>query len=235
MATGSDTELGKIAAKLKRASPETAFERGIRSFGQLLIQIVVVITVVVLAVKVGFQHKPLVDAFLVSLALAVGMTPQLLPAVTSVVLAAGAVAMSKKKVIVKQLLAIENLGSMTVLCSDKTGTLTEGAIRFHGGLDVFGERSRRVERLAYLNSRFQTGFSNPIDIAILEAVPFDEPQTKKIDEVPYDFVRKRLSVRVETEAGKEMITKGPLLPCRRAVIERNYRTVRSLILSRCNE
>jgi P-type Mg2+ transporter len=209
-ATSTDTELGKISASLGKRSPESSFERGIRQFGQLLIKIVVFITVVVFAIKVGIQHKHLTDALLVSLALAVGMTPQLLPAVTSVVLAAGASAMAKKQVIIKRLLSIENLGSMTVLCSDKTGTLTEGSIRLQGALDIFGVSSQRVERLAYLNASLQTGFPNPIDSAIRDYGQFDLTNIQKVDEIPYDFVRKRLSVRLETNGNKEIITKGAL-------------------------
>lgn len=164
--TGQDTEFGKISVRLEQKAPETGFERGIRHFGQLLIKVVVLITVIVFAIKLGWQGKPLLDSLLVGLALAVGMTPQLLPAVTSVVLAAGAKAMSKKNVIIKQLLSIENLGNMTVLCSDKTGTLTEGTIRLHAALDTEGLLSKRVLHLAYLNACLQTGFSNPVDRAI---------------------------------------------------------------------
>ena len=129
--TGRDTEFGRISERLEHKQPETGFERGLRHFGQLLIKVVLVITVAVFVVKVGIQKKDVTESLLVGLALAVGMTPQLLPAITSVVLAAGAKAMAKQQVIVKQLLAIENLGSMTVLCSDKTGTLTDGVIQLH--------------------------------------------------------------------------------------------------------
>ncbi len=214
--TGRDTELGKISVRLESKAPETGFERGIRHFGQLLIKIVLVITVIVFGVKVGLQDKPLVDSLLVGLALAVGMTPQLLPAVTSVVLAAGAKAMSKRQVIVKQLLSIENLGNMTVLCSDKTGTLTQGKIHLHAALDADGIDSQHVLWLAYLNASFQTGFANPIDQALrdyaigsptfLNLNPVD--QVRKRDEIPYDFVRKRLSVRIEQAGRNLMITKG---------------------------
>lgn len=209
-ATGRDTEFGKISERLEHKAPETGFERGIRQFGQLLIKVVLVITVVVFAVKVGLQHKPLVDSLLVGLALAVGMTPQLLPAVTSVVLAAGAKSMAKHQVIVKQLLAIENLGSMTVLCSDKTGTLTEGTIRLHDTMDVTGQTSERVLQHAYFNAYFQTGFTNPIDRAIRDRQEFDTTGIEKLDEIPYDFIRKRLSVRIGWNGQKLLITKGAL-------------------------
>lgn len=225
--TGRETELGKISSRLEHKAPETGFERGIRHFGQLLIKVVVVITVVVFGVKVGLQDKPLVDSLLVGLALAVGMTPQLLPAVTSVVLAAGAKAMSERQVIVKQLLSIENLGSMTVLCSDKTGTLTEGTIKLQAALDADGNASEHVLRLAYLNASLQAGFANPIDRALCESITsldaasakdvratdrssLSTPLTnaRKLDEIPYDFVRKRLSVRIEQDGQKLLITKG---------------------------
>lgn len=209
-ATGRDTEFGKISERLEHKAPETGFERGIRHFGQLLIKVVLVITVVVFAVKVGLQHKPLVESLVVGLALAVGMTPQLLPAVTSVCLAAGAKAMARHQVIVKQLLSIENLGSMTVLCSDKTGTLTEGTIKLHETLDTTGQPSERVMQHAYFNAFFQTGFTNPIDRAIREKQEFDTAGIEKLDEIPYDFIRKRLSVRIAWKGQKLLITKGAL-------------------------
>ncbi len=208
--TGPDTEFGRISERLEHKQPETGFERGIRHFGQLLIKVVLVITVVVFAVKIGVQQKPLVESLLVGLALAVGMTPQLLPAVTSVVLAVGAKTMAKHQVIVKQLLAIENLGSMTVLCSDKTGTLTDGVIQLHETLDVAGQPNDRVARLAFLNAYFQTGFANPIDRAIRDRKEFDTSGVEKLDEIPYDFIRKRLSVRVKENGQKLLITKGAL-------------------------
>ncbi|HEY2251775.1 MAG TPA: HAD-IC family P-type ATPase, partial [Planctomycetaceae bacterium] len=210
-ATGRETEFGRISERLEHKQPETGFERGLRHFGQLLIKVVVIITVVVFAVKVGLQAKDAVDSLVVGLALAVGMTPQLLPAITSVVLAAGAKAMSRQQVIVKQLLAIENLGSMTVLCSDKTGTLTEGVIHLHETLDVAGQPSERVLRLAWLNAHFQAGFENPIDRSIRDRQSFDVSGIEKLDEIPYDFIRKRLSVRIrEVDGRRILITKGAL-------------------------
>lgn len=208
--TGKNTEFGKISARLEAKAPETGFERGLRHFGQLLIKVVLVITVVVFCVNVGVQGKPVVSSLIIGLALAVGMTPQLLPAVTSVVLAAGAKSMAKHQVIVKQLLAIENLGSMTILCSDKTGTLTEGVIHLEQAVDITGQECERVSRHAYLNAFFQTGFANPIDRAICDFKKFDTEGIQKLDEIPYDFIRKRLSVRVTQEGKKLLITKGAL-------------------------
>ena len=210
VATGPETEFGKISARLEHKPPETGFERGIRQFGQLLIKIVVTIAVVVFAIKVGILRKPAVEQLTFVLSLAVGMTPQLLPAITSVVLAAGAKSMSKHQVIIKQLLSIENLGSMTILCSDKTGTLTEGVIQLHDTLDASGNVSERVHQLAYYNAYFQTGFENPIDRALCDRKRFDTTGIIKLDEVPYDFIRKRLSVRVQSREEKWLITKGAL-------------------------
>lgn len=210
VATGAATEFGRISERLNVQPPETGFEHGLRRFGRLLIQIVLVITVVVFAIKVGWQQRPVVESLLVGLALAVGMTPQLLPAITSVVLATGAKSMSRHAVIVKQLLSIENLGSMTVLCSDKTGTLTRGTIELQGALDVDGRPSERLHRLAYLNARLQTGFENPVDRAIRDGRPFDAAGVEKLDEIPYDFIRKRLSVRVRDQGESLLITKGAL-------------------------
>ena len=210
-ATGPETEFGRISERLEHKQPETGFERGLRQFGQLLIKVVVVITVVVFAIKVVVQGKDAVESLVIGLALAVGMTPQLLPAITSVVLAAGAKAMSRQQVIVKQLLAIENLGSMTVLCSDKTGTLTDGIIQLHDTLDVAGLPSERVLRFASYNAVLQTGFENPIDRAIRDKQAFDMSGVEKLDEIPYDFIRKRLSVRIRHNGGEQLlITKGAL-------------------------
>lgn len=208
--TNRDTEFGRISERLEHKPPESGFERGLRHFGQLLIKVVIVITVTVFAIKVGLQQKPITESLLVGLALAVGMTPQLLPAITSVVLAAGAKAMARQQVIVKQLLSIENLGSMTVLCSDKTGTLTSGVIELQESLDLSGQPSEHVARLAYINAYFETGFSNPIDNAIRKRIHCDTGGIEKLDEIPYDFIRKRLSVRVVDNGRKVLITKGAL-------------------------
>lgn len=208
--TGRDTEFGKISERLEHKPPVTGFELGLRQFGQLLVKVALCIIVVVFSVKVGIKGEPIMDSLLLALSFAVGMTPQLLPAITSVVLAAGAKAMAQHKVIVKQLLSIENLGSMTVLCSDKTGTLTEGVIQLQDTQDPSGKSSERVARFAYLNAFFQTGFTNPIDRAITEHKKFDTTGIQKLDEIPYDFIRKRLSVRVVDGGQKLLVMKGAL-------------------------
>lgn len=150
----------------------------------------------------------MIDSFLFALAIAVGIIPELLPAIISINLAVGAVHMARMKVIVKQLASIENLGSMNILCVDKTGTLTEGTMRFNGTHDVEGNNSNKALLYAYLNSSYQTGFTNPIDDAIRASQQLDLGQREKIDEVPYDFVRKRLSILVAHEGECIMITKG---------------------------
>lgn len=224
--TGAGTEFGRVSARLQQRPPESGFERGLRDFGRLLITVTLCIVVVVFSVKI-VTHQPLVDALLFSLALAVGMTPQLLPAITSVVMASGAKTMAREKVIVKQLIAIENFGSMTVLCSDKTGTLTEGEVRMHAAHDANGLPSDGVLRLGYFNSVFQAGFNNPIDRAICNHKRFETSGVECVDEIPYDFGRKRLSVLVSEGGRKVMITKGmfeQILECCTSVERTDHRT-----------
>ena len=207
--TGAQTLFGEISARLQLRPPETEFERGIRIFGDMLIKITLILVMALFAINVFFA-KPVVNSFLFALALAVGLTPELLPAIVSITLANGAQRMAKKKVIVKRLAAIENFGSMNVLCSDKTGTLTEGMVKLAGAIDVNGNTSEQVMRLAYLNASFESGFVNPIDTAIRELKQFEADRAlyKKIDEVPYDFIRKRLSIVAEKDSQHTMITKG---------------------------
>lgn len=211
VATGHATEFGRISARLEHRPPETGFARGLRHFGTLLIRVVLSFTAVVCAIKVGWQGKPLVESLLVGLALAVGMTPQLLPAITSVVLSAGAKAMARRRVIVKQLVSIENLGGMTVLCSDKTGTLTTGRIGVHAVLDAQGQPSRYVGECAFLNASLQTSFVNPIDAALRSQNEYRIDDGIRICELPYDFVRKRLSVCVRRGGSQTLLTKGALV------------------------
>ncbi|SDL08448.1 Mg2+-importing ATPase [Maridesulfovibrio ferrireducens] len=210
-ATALNTEFGKISKRLKLRPAETEFERGIKKFGYLLMEVTLVLVVLIFAFNVYFA-KPILDSFLFSLALAVGLTPQLLPVIISVNLANGAKRMAQHKVIVRRLSSIENFGSMNVLCSDKTGTLTDGTVRLKGAYDIYGEESEDVLHQAYMNSYFETGFISPIDEAIRGMESFDVSDFTKTDEVPYDFIRKRLSVLVrrEKESHSMMITKGAL-------------------------
>jgi Mg2+-importing ATPase len=207
--TGKETEFGQVSQRLELKPPETEFERGIRRFGYLLSQVTVLMVLVIFGVNV-FLHRPPLDSFLFALALAVGMTPQLLPAIISINLAHGARRMAANDVIVKRLAAIENFGSMDILCSDKTGTLTAGVVQLHGALDVAGEESERVLLHAFLNASFETGFANPIDQAIIGHKSFDVTAYRKLDEVPYDFLRKRLSILVAQGGKNLMVTKGAL-------------------------
>ena len=208
--TGTDTEFGRISQRLKVREPETEFERGVKHFGYLLLEITMVLVVAIFAINV-YLARPIIDSFLFSLALAVGLTPQLLPAIISINLAHGARQMASHKVIVKRLASIENFGSMNILCTDKTGTLTEGTVRMRSVLDLEGEESEEVFLLSYVNAFFEAGFNNPIDQAILSYGKPDISSFKKIDEVPYDFIRKRLSILVSTGSQHFIVTKGALV------------------------
>lgn len=208
--TGSHTEFAAIAAALERKIPETGFARGIRLFGYLMTEIMLAIVILVFFANL-LLHRPLIESLLFSLALAVGLTPELLPAIISVTLARGARAMAANGVIVRRLDAIENLGSMDLLCTDKTGTLTEGVIHLDGWLDVDGNPSADILLWARLNATMQTGLKNPLDEAIA-CTPGEGASLAaftKVDEIPYDFIRKRLSVVVRTRDAEDLlITKG---------------------------
>jgi Mg2+-importing ATPase len=193
--TGKESEFGKVSERLKLRPPETEFERGVRRFGYLLMEVTLVLVIAIFAINVYFV-RPVLDSFLFALALAVGLTPTLLPAIISINLAHGAKRMALDKVIVKRLASIENFGSMNVLCSDKTGTLTEGVVKLQSALNVDGRESEKVFLYAFLNASYETGFMNPIDEAIRKHRRFDLSGYKKLDEVPYDFIRKRLSILI---------------------------------------
>jgi P-type Mg2+ transporter len=213
--TGANTVFGEIAEQLKLRPAATEFERGLRSFGGLLIQITLLLVIAIFGINV-YLHRPVVDSFLFALALAVGLTPELLPAIVSLTLARGAQRMAASHVIVRRLNSIEDFGSMNVLCSDKTGTLTEGVVKVHAALDADGNPSDEVLLYAQLNATFESGFPNPIDEALRRLPCLDLATYVKVDEVPYDFIRKRLSVVVERPASPPdahrhtMITKGAL-------------------------
>jgi Mg2+-importing ATPase len=205
--TGGATAIGAIARSLTREPPPTAFELGTRRFGMLIMRLTVLMVLFVLMVNT-LTHKPLLESFLFAIALAVGLTPELLPMVVSVTLARGALRMAEKRVIVKRLAAIENLGSMDVLCTDKTGTLTEAKIHLERHVDLSGGDSARVLELAYLNSRFETGLKSPLDEAILGHDHIDVARWKKIDEAPFDFERRRVSVLVDDGSRRLLVVKG---------------------------
>lgn len=211
--TGKTTVFGQIASKLALRPPMTEFERGIQRFGYLLTRIMLVMVVVVLAINI-FMAKPPIDSLLFALALAVGLAPELLPAIVSITLSHGAKRMAKLGVIVRRLNSIENLGSMDVLCTDKTGTLTAGVVELDCAVDTTGKSCEAVLRLAGINAQFQSGLANPLDEALLAATKkagLDLGAVLKIDEIPYDFIRKCLSVVAADATGtRTLITKGAL-------------------------
>jgi Mg2+-importing ATPase len=214
--TGHRTAFGAIAAQLRARQPETDFGRSVRQFGYLLIRVMVVIVFFVLTVNVVLG-RPMIESLLFAVALAVGLSPELLPAIISVTLSAGARAMSRRGVIVRRLEAIENLGSMDILCTDKTGTLTEGTIVLNDALDAGSRTSDEVRRLAFLNAAFETGIENPLDAAIVVAGESGGLTTHgftKVDEIPYDFLRRRLTIVVAEQGAAThhlIITKGAFL------------------------
>ncbi len=205
--TGQSTALGEIADTLLAKAPPTAFEAGTHQFGILIMRMTILLLLFVLLVN-AFFHRPWLESFLFAVALAVGLTPELLPMVVSVTLSRGALRMAASKVIVKRLASILNLGSMDVFCTDKTGTLTEARIHLESHLDPLGRDSQRVMELAYYNSFFETGLKSPLDDAILEHKDIDTSGWKKIDEVPFDFERRRVSVLLDNGTTRLLVVKG---------------------------
>jgi P-type Mg2+ transporter len=205
--TGLTTQLGQISSSLRRVPPPSAMDRGTHQFGMLIVRFTTVLVLFVLLINLLF-HRPWLESFLFAVALAVGLTPELLPMIVSVTLARGAIRMAKVQVIVKRLGAIHDLGSMDVLCTDKTGTLTEAKISLARQVALSGAESPHVLDLAWLNSHFQAGLRNPLDTAIAEACSSRGAGWTKIDEVPFDFQRRRVSVLVEHEGHRLLITKG---------------------------
>ena len=218
--TGKATVFGDIASRLVLRAPETEFERGTRQFGLLIMQTVFFLVLFVFLVNAALRHDPF-ESLLFALALAVGLTPEFLPMITTVTLGQGALKMAREKVIVKNLSAIQNFGSIDVLCSDKTGTLTSGEMSLEKHLDPRGNPAEKTFFFAYLNSYFQTGIKNPIDTAILQKANLnpldvailrhDHPNVqsfRKLDEVPFDFERRRVSVVIESESARLLIAKG---------------------------
>ena len=205
--TGGDTAIGGIAGSLEVKAPLTTFERGTHSFGMLIMRLTVLLVLFVFLIN-ALMHRPFMESFLFAIALAVGLTPELLPMVITVTLSRGAMRMAKQQVIVKQLMAIQNLGSMDVLCTDKTGTLTEAHIRLVRHLDPQGKDSEHVLQLVFLNSHFESGIKSPLDDAILEHDTIDIEGWRKIDEAPFDFERRRVSVLLEKDGQRLLVVKG---------------------------
>ena len=207
--TGSNTVFGNISSSLSRPTEETAFEKGIRKFGYLLMQITIVLAIIIISVNL-LLHRPLMDSLLFGLALAVGMAPELLPAIMTIAMSAGSKRMAQQKVIVKKLSSIQNLGEVNLFCSDKTGTLTEGVLEISGMTGIDGKENTTVKQLAYLNAFYETGFANPMDDALRALKDVSVDGFTKTDEVPYDFIRKRLSVLVVKDNNYKLITKGAI-------------------------
>ncbi len=211
--TGRRTALGDVAARLATRAPETDFERGVRHFGELLLRVMLLVVVAVLVAN-QLLGRPVIESLLFAVALAVGLSPELLPAIVSVSLARGARRLAGAGVMVRRLDAIEELGGIDILCTDKTGTLTVGTMSLQTTADVDGAAAPRVLQLAYLNAAFETGIDNPIDAAIVaagERAGLATAGHAKVDEIPYDFVRKRLTIVVAAagdEGRRQLITKG---------------------------
>ena len=204
--TGEETIFGNIA-KSASGTIETTFEKGIKDFGLFLVKITLTLAIFILGVNL-LNHKGIIESALFALALAVGMAPELLPAITTISMSAGAKRLLAKKVIVKKLNSIQNLGEVDLLCTDKTGTITEGSIKITGMIDGLGQESTFVKQLAFWNASLEGGYSNPIDDALKQLKLDTSISVEKIGEIPYDFIRKRLSIAVETEKEKLLICKG---------------------------
>ena len=208
LATGAKTAFGEIATRLRARPPETEFDRGIKQFGSLIMKAVFGLVMFILVVRIG-THRSAFESVLFAIALAVGLTPEFLPMITSVTLARGAVAMAKHKVIVKHLSAIQNLGSIDILCSDKTGTLTRGRMKFDWSCDALGNAAEAPLFFARLNSKFETGIRSPLDTAILERAEAEGSAAyTNVDEIPFDFERRRLSIVVDKSGERWLIAKG---------------------------
>ena len=204
--TGDNTVFGGIVKGVSKVI-ETSFEQGIKKFGYFLITITLILAVFIMVVNL-YLHKSFFESALFALALAVGMAPELLPAITTIAMSSGAKKMLEKKVIVKKLTSIQNLGEINLLCTDKTGTITEGIITVKGFIDGAGNESENVKKLSVWNAGFQSGYGNPIDEILKQITLNENPILSKLDEIPYDFTRKRISILLNTEEGKLLITKG---------------------------
>lgn len=204
---GLETEFGQIAQKIARPETPNAFEQGINKFGLLIVRVIAVIVAIIFLINATL-HKGLLDSFLFAIAVAVGVTPELLPMIMSVNMSKGAAKMAKNGVLVKRLNSIPTFGSMDILCTDKTGTLTEDCITLINHVDIFGQDSETVFKSAYLNGYFETGIKSVLDQAILNYRSLSVENYKKIEELPYDFDRKRTSVICDNGSQRIIITKG---------------------------
>ncbi len=205
--TGAASTLGTLAGTLASAQPPTSFEIGIHRFGMLIVRLTVLLVLFVLTINLAF-HRPALESLMFALALAVGLTPELLPMIVTVTLARGAVRLAERRVIVKRLAALHNIGAIDMLCTDKTGTLTEARIEMVKAIDAAGAECSRVFELAWLNSHFETGLKSPMDEAILAFGDIDAASWSKVDEAPFDFERRRVSVELARDGQRTLIVKG---------------------------
>lgn len=207
-ATGSQTQFGKIASSLIKKEAKSEFEIGVISFGYFIMKIIIFLVLLIFFFN-ALVGRDIIEAFIFSLAIAVGVTPELLPMIMSITMARGSVKMAKRGVIVKKLSSIPSFGSMDILCADKTGTLTEDRIKLIKYTDTAGREDEEVYFYTFLNSFYQTGVENPLDRAVLEFKKISHRQFKKIDEIPFDFIRKMMSIIAESKEGQRyLITKG---------------------------
>ena len=235
-ATGPHTAFGDVAEALAERPPPTEFERGLSGFSRLIMYTMVFLLLAVLLIGIA-MHRPPLQTLLFALALAVGLTPEFMPMITTVTLARGAMRMASQRVIVKHLAAIEDFGSMTVLLSDKTGTLTSGETSLASTVDPFGDASERPHLLAYLNASFETGIRSPLDTAILSLQTLAVNEYRKLDEIPFDFERRRLSVVVEHHEERLLIVKGApesvITQCTRYEADGVVRRIDAASMERC--
>ena len=236
VATGPRTAFGDIVARLAARPPETEFDRGLRGFSFLIMRTVMFLVLFVLLVNVDF-HRPTLQSLLFAVALAVGLTPEFLPMITTITLGRGAMRMARQKVIVKHLAAMQNFGSMDILCSDKTGTLTTGDLVLDRCVDPLGNPSERPFVVAYVNSVFETGIQSPLDVAILKRRTLDISAYEKLDEIPFDFERRRASIVAAHDGQRTLISKGApesvLQNCTRYEVAGAARTLDAATRSQC--
>ena len=208
-ATGPSTQFGGIAGRVAARPPETEFEHGLHRFSVLILKTTLILVLFILTISLALRRDPF-ESLLFAVALGVGLTPEFLPVIASIALTEGAVRMAREHVIVKRLPAIQNFGSIDVLCSDKTGTLTSGQLTLEQAIDGDGGVSDRVFTLAYVNSRLETGIRSPLDSAVLRHRDVDVSGYRKLDELPFDFERRRLSIAVQSKDAADalLITKG---------------------------
>lgn len=238
VSTGMATQFGEISKRLAEVGEESGFDKGINNFTWLMVKTTIVLVLIICSINY-FTKGNFLQALLFSLAVAVGLTPEMLPMLVAVNLSKGAIAMSKKQVIVKRLNAIQNFGAMDVLCTDKTGTLTLDKIVLEKHCDVVGMEDTSVLQMAYLNSYHQTGLKNILDKAVLKYQKMDVTGIKKIDEIPFDFSRRLMSVVVQSGDGRQLITKGApeevFKRCRKCEIDGEVLELEDLMLADLRE